>query len=59
MKDSIKFYVQLSSPKKLIKAVGIFDSLKDAKAYRDKRKTQPNQTLWIGKYVNGVLAETY
>jgi hypothetical protein len=32
---------------------------KEANSIRDKRKIQPNQHIWIGKYVNGILKDSY
>ena len=61
MGDRIKYIVQLADKKNpAIKSIGQpCDTLSEAEKIRNKRKIQPNQHLWIGKYVNGVLRESY
>ena len=60
MKDKIEYSVVLADSKNpAIKHIGKSETLGGAKKIRDKRKIQPNQRLWIGKYVNGVLKESF
>ena len=60
MKDKIEYSVVLADSKNpAIKHIGKSDTLGGAKKIRDKRKIQSNQRLWIGKYVNGVLQESF
>ncbi len=42
-----------------IKHIGKSETLNGAKAIKEKRKIQPNQWLWIGMYVDGILRESY
>lgn len=60
MKNKIVYSVILADSKNpAIKHIGKSDTLEGAKKIRDKRKIQPNQGLWIGKYVNGILIEAF
>ena len=60
MKDKIEVSVVLADAKNpAIKNIGKSDTLGGAKKIKDKRRIQPNQRLWIGKYVNGVLRESF
>ena len=60
MKDKIEYSVVLADAKNpAIKHVGKSDTLGGAKKIRDKMRIQPTQRLWIGKYVNGVLRESF
>ena len=60
MKEQIEYSVILADNKNpAIKHVGKSDTLSGAKKIKEKRKIQPNQKLWIGKYVNGVLRESF
>lgn len=60
MKDKIEFTVMLADKKNpAIKPVGKSDTLSGARDIKTKRKIQSNQKLWIGKYVNGILTESY
>ena len=60
MKDSIVYRVVLADSRNpAIKHIGNSDTLGGARKIRDKRKIQPGQRLWIGKYVNGLLTEDF
>jgi hypothetical protein len=60
MKDKVVYSVILADAKNpAIKHIGESDTLGGAKKLRDRRRIQPNQKLWIGKYVNGVLHESF
>lgn len=60
MKDKVKYSVVLGDNKNpAIKHVGESETLSGARKIKEKRRIQPNQRLWIGKYVNGVLKEGY
>lgn len=60
MKDKIEYSVVLANTKnQVIKHVGKSYTLGGAKKIRENRRILPNQILWIGKYVNGVLKESF
>jgi len=60
MKDKIEFSVILADKKNpAIKHVGKSETLAGAEKIKAKRNIQPRQHLWIGKYVNGVLKESF
>jgi hypothetical protein len=56
----IEYIVVLADVKNpAIKHIGKSDTLAGAKKIRNKRRIGAKQRLWIGKYVNGVLRESY
>lgn len=59
MKDKVEFSLVLSKGNKVIKHIGSYLTLKEAMEKKDKRAIMPNQNIWIGKYINGILNETY
>jgi hypothetical protein len=60
MEDKIEYSVILADDKNpAIKHIGKSNTLSGAYEIMSKRRTQPNQRLWIGKYVNGILRESY
>jgi len=60
MKEKIEYCVILGDEKRpAIKHIGKHNTLAGANKIREKRRIQPNQKLWIGKYVNGFLMETF
>jgi hypothetical protein len=60
MNSNIIYSVILADTKNpAIKHIGKSTTLKEANSIRDKRKIQPNQHIWIGKYVNGILKDSY
>jgi hypothetical protein len=60
MKDEIVYHVILSVKNNIAKKrIARVASLKEAKDIRNRRHILPNQKLWIGKYVNGILDETF
>lgn len=60
MKDKIEYCVILGDAKNpAIKHIGKSDTLSGANKIKENRRIQPNQRLWIGKYVNGVLRESF
>lgn len=51
-----EYYLQLSDKKKgYIKSIGNSENLGDMIKLKAKRKIQPNQYMWIGVYINGIL----
>ncbi|HRS19951.1 MAG TPA: hypothetical protein P5243_10635 [Bacteroidales bacterium] len=56
MEEKVEYCVVLEE--KTIRFIGKTNTLLEAKKIKEKRKLQPNQKLWIGKYVNGVLQES-
>lgn len=60
MKQKIEYSVILADNKNpAIKHVGSSDTLSGANKIKTKRNILPNQHLWIGKYVNGILSESF
>lgn len=60
MKDKIEYSVVLADAKNpAIKHIGKSDTLSGAEKIRDKRHIQSKQFIWIGKYVNGVLQQSF
>lgn len=60
MKNKIEYSVILGDDKNpCIKHVGKSSSLNEAKNIAKNRKILPNQYLWIGKYVNGILEKKF
>ena len=59
MKDKVEFSLVLSKGNKVIKHIGSYSTLKEAMEKKYKRVVMPNQNIWIGKYINGILNETY
>jgi hypothetical protein len=60
MKDQTVYSVILADKKNpAIKHIGKSDTLGGAQKIKTKRTVRPEQHLWIGKYVNGVLKESF
>lgn len=55
IKNTYQILLKTNTKKVRYKTLRCFDTLKEAQTFKEKRKIQSNQELFVCRYINGIM----